>query len=334
MNADNQKLRGDIQAGIDACVDPLPGSQPYDNYRPLNVPAAMGGGTLADYLALRHPHISAEHWVKAAQAGRLQRRGEPVDLALPVHGGDQLMHVVPNTVEPPVNTGIRVLYVDDTLLVVFKPAPLPVHPCGRFNRNSLIWILSEACKPLGLRPRIAHRLDANTAGIMVFTLSKSAATHVQEQFSSGTIRKLYLATVQGCPSWSTCSCSAPIGRKTVAAGGRLIDADGNPAFSRFRVLRRGAMSTQLAAIPITGRTNQLRAHLWHLGFPIVGDSFYRPEQEINPKQTHGLDDPPLMLQAVRIAFIHPATGRTVQFEIPDVRSAFVLDVDTHVLHEV
>ena len=303
----------ELQSRIWALSEPLPGSVPYDNYRPLNVPAGMAGGTVADFLAKRHPHLPADVWRRAAAAGDLLRRGQPVDLSSLVRAGDQMVHVVRDTVDPVVNLDIRILYMDASVLVVQKPAPLPPHPCGRFNRNSLSWLLEQACAPMGLTPRIVHRLDANTVGVMVLALTKAAATLLQAQFLDGVVQKTYLAEVVGNPDWNTCACTAGIGRETVLAGGRLIDPQGLSAHSRFRVLRRYGKTSLVAAMPITGRTNQLRAHLWHLGHAIVGDPFYLAGGNVADKQTLAVDEDPLHLQAASLGFRHPETNKRIRF---------------------
>src|SRR5262249_23595867 len=158
-----------------------------------------------------------------------------------------------STSEPDVNVAIRILHEDDAIVVVNKPAPLPLHPSGRFNRNTLQAILNQVYYPQKLRP--IHRLDANTTGIIVFARTRHDAGLLQPQFTKGQVEKKYLARIQGHPTCDTFSCDAPIGDCTTKLGGRTIDDDGSPAQTEFKVLRRFGDGTSLVeARPITGRT--------------------------------------------------------------------------------
>ena len=212
-----------------------------------------------------------------------------------------------------VNAAIRVLHEDSAIVVLNKPAPLPLHPSGRFNRNTLQSILNRVYYPQKLRP--VHRLDANTTGVVVFARTRHFAGQLQPQFASGKVEKLYLARIQGHPPNDCFACDAPIGNDTTRLGGRAIDEQGAPARTEFRVLHRFADGTSLVeARPITGRTNQIRVHLWHLGWPIQGEQTYLPNQQLGDTQTHGINDPPLCLHALSIAFDHPLTAERTMFE--------------------
>ena len=93
--------------------------------------------------------------------------------------GERFHHVLPGTIEPEVNADIQILFEDKSIVVVNKPAPLPIHPCGQFNRNTLMHIMAEAYRPE--RPRVAHRLDANTTGIVVMSRTRHMAGLLQPQ---------------------------------------------------------------------------------------------------------------------------------------------------------
>ena len=225
---------------------------------------------------------------------------------------------MPATSEPDVNAAIRVLHEDAAIVVLNKPAPLPLHPSGRFNRNTLQSILNQVYHPQKLRPM--HRLDANTTGVVVFARTRHFAGQLQPQFASGEVEKHYLARIQGHPPKSQFACDAPIGNSTTELGGRAIDEQGSAARTEFRVLHRFADGTSLVeARPITGRTNQIRVHLWHLGWPVQGEQAYLPNQQLGETQTHGIGDPPLCLHAHRISFNHPLTGERRRLSAPPLR---------------
>lgn len=299
---------------LQAATTPLPGSIPYHNYRPLIVPAAYDGAALLDFLSGIFGHVPREHWAERCAAGRILDEAEqPVSGDYVVRGGERYLNSEPATTEPDVNAAIRIVHEDEAFLVIDKPAPLPLHPSGRFNKNTLQSILQTVYAPQ--KPRPAHRLDANTSGLVVFSRTRHFAGLLQPQFAAGTVEKVYLARVQGHPSDDAFSCDAPIGTEPLEAGLRAIDeAAGQAARTEFRTLARFDDGTALVeARPLTGRTNQIRLHLWTLGLPIVGDRSYLADHALGDTQTHAPGDPPLCLLAHRLAFDHPLTGERLEF---------------------
>ncbi|MEK6261883.1 MAG: pseudouridine synthase [Planctomycetota bacterium] len=294
---------------------PLPGSVAYENFRPLTVPTKFDGHTLLDCLAGIFDHIPRDDWRARCEQNRLlNSEHQPVGPEHRVRTGERYLQRQPGTIEPDVNADIRILYEDPSIVVLHKPAPLPMHPCGRFNRNTLQHILGEVYRPYN--PRAAHRLDANTSGLVVFARTKHIAGMLQPQFERGEIEKVYLARVQGHPAEDRFSCTAPISAMSGDLGSREIDeANGLPSRTDFRVLERFADGTSLLeVVPLTGRTNQIRVHLWHLDWPIVGDPTYLAERQLGDTQTHALDASPLCLLARRLTFTHPLTRERMTFE--------------------
>ena len=302
-------------AAIREFVQPLPGSTPYENARPVNVPQRFAGRTLLDFLTEWHPHVSREEWQQTIENGLIVRRDGPATPSDIVREGERFDHLVPGTVEPDVNPDIVVMYEDDSIVVVNKPAPLPMHACGRFNRNTLDFILNEVYSAAYLR--MAHRLDANTSGVVALCKTRTVARFVQPQFEARDVQKIYIARVQGHPESEQFTCSAPISAKPLADGLRLIDPDGQSAETEFRVIKRSHDGTALLEVkPLTGRTNQIRVHLWHLGLPVCGDPFYRTGQKTGSNRSLATTDPPLCLHARSIQFMHPESRERVKFEAP------------------
>ena len=220
-----------------------------------------------------------------------------------------------DTVEPDVATDIEIVYEDPSIVVVNKPAPLPMHPCGRYNRNTLVSLLNRVYHPVRLR--LAHRLDANTTGVVVFSKTSKIARIVQPQFEQREVGKAYLVRVVGQPAEDQFSCRAGISAEPVPAGARFVDEAGLPAHTEFRVLQRWEDGTSLLeAWPITGRTNQIRVHLWHLGYPICGDPTYLADRRLGIHATVAVDATPMCLHAHRITLHHPVTQKRVTFCVP------------------
>lgn len=300
-------------ADLSKLTNPPPGAKPYVNRRPINVPERAAGDSVIRFLQSLHTIQTENDWRTIIEAGQLLIDEQPVTAERLLKPGQRLIHVIPHTVEPPVNGDIKLLFEDDDLLIINKPAPLPMHPCGRFNRNSLLYVLEQLLHPM--RPRLVHRLDANTSGVVVCAKTKRAATAIQPQFEKGMVTKRYVAKIHGHPSKDEFESTAAISREPTATGGRAIDPDGLPSHTKFKVLKRDDDGTSLVeCIPLTGRTNQIRLHLWNLGHSIIGDPLYLPNRETGSKQTLEPNDPPLCLHAASIELDHPFTRKRVRFE--------------------
>ena len=307
----------DREAAMHAISDPCPGSMPYDNYRPVLVPASCDGFSLLDFLYKVFPHHPAEEWSALCSSGRFVRSdGAPAGASRIVRSGEKYNFHMPGIVEPDVNADIRILYEDEAILVVNKPAPLPMHPSGRFNKNTLQYFLSHAYAPQ--RPRPAHRLDANTTGVVVWTRTRHFAKILHPRLSDGSTEKIYLVRVQGHPGEDSFSCDASITADPGKIGSRQIDEEaGLDALTDFQVINRLTDGTSvLEARPRTGRTNQIRIHLWKLGLPVCGDPAYLANGEIGSSMTLEPTHPPLCLHSWKIAFSHPLTKHRVRFEAP------------------
>lgn len=302
------------QERIRRATHPLPGSEPRDNERPINVPGERDGEPLLDVLAVLFAHVPREIWAARCERGLLLGEDrKPMAAAARVTGGARVYLLERAQVEPDVDAGIRVVHEDEAVIVLEKPAPLPMHPCGRFHRNTLQAILLAAYAPQ--KPQPAHRLDANTSGLVVCSRTRRFARLLQPQFESGEVGKIYLARVRGYPAQEEFACTLPIRAEAGVHGAREADAEGLPARTEFRVVERRPDGTSLLEVrPITGRTNQIRIHLWHSDLPICGDPLYLPQRRLGDQQTLPPGAPPLCLHAWRISFRHPVTGVRLDFQ--------------------
>lgn len=285
----------------------LPGLTPYDNPRPMHVRGEFDGVPLSTYLRSVHPHVPLETWMRRAQSQSLSLGGRPVvDFEVPVRGGNELIHLERGVVEPVVDTDLRFRYTDDELSVVEKPAPMPVHPSGRYNKHSMVSLLKHVFPNQQFLP--VHRLDADTTGLMILAHTKAAARHLARQFEGRVVRKTYLAEVKGRVEATQFQSRAPVSKRPAREGRREIDREGQRAWTEFRVRDRPGNTTLLEVVPHSGRTNQIRVHLASEGLPILGDQAYGEDASIKSGTSR------LHLHAWRISFEHPILGSRVDVE--------------------
>ena len=309
-------------------INPAPGSVPYENRRPIRVTARAAGWTVIEFLrSLKSIHPDGD-WLDGIREGRLLMRDLPVKQDQILNSGDELIWVTPGSVEPEVNLNIDPIYEDDAILVLHKPAPLPMHACGRYNRNSLDYILQKAMEPY--RPRAAHRLDANTCGLLALAKTRQFAGRLQPQFEAGQVEKIYLVKVKNAPSWDKIVVDTPIAAEpSTSVGGRTTDDEGLPALTEFESAGPASDGSGyfLWAYPKTGRTNQIRAHLWSIGLPVLNDPLFLAEKKLGEMQTLPVGAPPLGLCSYYLKFVHPLTGSPVEFRsrIPEWASTLSAD---------
>lgn len=251
--------------------------------------------------------------------------GQPAYTDCPVHPGDMIRVCLDEaTPDYPAEHGpLRILYEDDALLAVDKPPGMLVHPS--FSRNTgtlanyLLGYYAETGQASAVHP--VSRLDRDTFGVVL--LAKNAHIHAKlcAMSKSGKIDKRYLALVYGAPPQEAGEIDAPIARLRETSLLRCIRADGKPARTRYRVLRRLEDGCAVLALhPLTGRTHQLRLHCACLGCPIVGDPQYHTPASAVFSATHGFSFQQLC--AASLQFSHPLTEKIVE-----IRSGFDVPLD-------
>lgn len=231
--------------------------------------------------------------------------------------------------EPEVPEDVVELYRDASLLVLDKPAGLPIHPTARYHHNTLVKLLERRHGPT-LRADPAHRLDRETSGLLVCGRGPEASRALMRAFQSGAVHKEYLAIVEGHPP-DAFAVDAPIAEGTaeVRIAVRIDARAGKPARTRFvvehRFVRDGAPFALVRCLPETGRQHQIRIHAREAGHSLVGDKIYGPDPGyfdrfskrcLENEAWARLRLPRHALHAARLEFPHPATGETLAFESP------------------
>jgi 23S rRNA pseudouridine1911/1915/1917 synthase len=217
---------------------------------------------------------------------------------------------------------ISILYQDNDIIVVDKPAGLTVHPAPGHPTGTLVNALLSACPDLQgvggtLRPGIVHRLDKDTSGLLVVAKNDRAMRALQRQLQDREVHKTYLALVRGVPSPREGAVEAPIGRNPKNRKKMAVVPGGRDSLTRYRIREEIAGGTYalLEVEPVTGRTHQIRVHLAAIGHPVVGDSVYGRRSDLVDRH---------FLHAWKLAFAMPLGGRHVEFESPlpaDLREA-------------
>lgn len=213
---------------------------------------------------------------------------------------------------------INILYMDEHIVVVNKPAGMVVYPAAGHNRGTLLNALAYHCKKMAavggpLRPGVVHRLDKDTSGVMVVALTDEAYYDLVEQFKKRTINRKYIALVYGNIKENSGEISMQIGR-SVSDRKKMSTKTkrGKEAVTRWKVLKRFGTATLIEAKLGTGRTHQIRVHFSAIGHPLLGDKTYGKKTfiEIGRKK---IIFPRQMLHAETIGFTHPATKEYIEF---------------------
>ena len=215
----------------------------------------------------------------------------------------------------PENIPLDILFEDNSILVLNKPAGLVVHPGAGNWTGTLVQGLLYHCLHLPqketLRPGIVHRLDKETSGVMVVAKTESAHSKLVESFSNREVEKEYIAIVHGNPG--TKEVNAPIGRDPRNRQKMAVVALGRAAETKIETLKTSGNQSLILAFPKTGRTHQIRVHLRHIGHPVFADSLYGKGEE-NGRH---------LLHAKRLSFLHPETRQRVSFEAPTPSDFFL-----------
>jgi 23S rRNA pseudouridine1911/1915/1917 synthase len=276
---------------------------------------APGPGRLDAVLAeaMAVPRADVQRAIEAGMA-TVDGRSRPKSFRLA--GGERIEIELEGAAEVPAEGDpVPVRYRDEHLMVVAKPAGIPVHPTASRRTGTLVNRLKAMGVPLSTgsdpdRPGIVHRLDAGTSGLMVVASDDTTHGLLADMFRRHDVERWYLALVRGSVAHDRFAVEAPLIRR--GASIRVRAEGGREAETRFEVRERLPRSTLLEAAPRTGRTHQIRVHLSAVGHPILGDRRYGGGGGETGRL--GLERP--FLHSWRLAFTHPVTSERIELEEP------------------
>lgn len=222
------------------------------------------------------------------------------------------IEVVDETITP-IDLPLEVIYEDDDLLVINKPAGLVVYPgAGKESASVVAAVLGMGVSLYEgedkSRIGIVHRLDKDTSGLMLLSKSEQAHTKLQEMFKERSVTRKYYALVDGDIVHDYGTIDAPIGRDEANRTKMSITSEGREAKTFFRVKEKYDGFTLVECELYSGRTHQIRVHMQYINHSIIGDPIYRKKTKVKSEQ--------LMLQSYYLEFIHPLTDKVMKFELP------------------
>jgi len=301
------------------------------------VPAPCSGMSVPAYLATRFTYLPETTWCQLVQEGRISCNGVRCNVTTTVAKGDSICCDMPDFEAPAVNLDYTIVYEDEWLIGVNKPAGLRVHSRGKFVNANLIYHLRHVHQPAYPETNLVNRLDADTSGLVLLARDKKVLSHVMQQFTKGRVVKKYLAVVEGRPCPAHGTINVPIGPVKDARVPRFgVDsAQGKTAVTHYETVRELTDDFSLLELtPETGRTHQLRVHLAAIGHPIASDALYTMNDD---DYLDWLHNPPTQsslkrqaLHSHRLQFFHPIQKTICTLSAPlapDI-AQFIEDVTT------
>jgi 23S rRNA pseudouridine1911/1915/1917 synthase len=302
----------------------------------LNAPGQRLDRALAEAL----PDLSRMQWQRLIKEGVVLLDGRPAKPSQRLQGGEQVTATLPDVVESGLiaeNIPLDIRYEDDDLILVNKPAGMVVHPSIGNETGTLVNAILYYCPGIeGIdfthRPGIVHRLDKYTSGLIVVAKNDKALRFMQEQFKTRTIKKRYVALVEGQLQPPAALIDAPIGRDPKQRKKMAVIPPGSPGTARASQTRyETAVSyddfTLVNCYPLSGRTHQIRVHLTYIGYPIVCDHIYGRRKRAFPQLRRHF------LHAAELTFRRPSDNSELTFtaELPPELQSILDQLNAHPL---
>lgn len=278
---------------------------------------------LDQFLSQNLDGLSRSRVQQLIEDGLVLVNGNNAKANLRLRGGESVSVQIPPAVEldvQPENIPLSVVYEDEYVIVVNKPAGMTTHPGAGVVSGTLVNALLFHCKGSlsgisgTLRPGIVHRLDKDTTGLLVVAKNDLAHQNLVQQIKQRSVGRLYQALVEGTVENDSGTIDKPIGRHPVRRKEMAVVDNGRSAQSDFTVIKRFSRFTLVQVKLKTGRTHQIRVHMASIGFPVAGDLVYNNKQSGSEswRKKHGLQGQ--ALHAFRLTFKHPKTGNLLEFE--------------------
>jgi 23S rRNA pseudouridine1911/1915/1917 synthase len=293
----------------------------------FTVEQSRPGERLDIFLREKFPAVSRGAMQRLIEQAHIRVNGQPTKPTHHPRVGDTVEIHFPDArpaEAQPEDIPLEILFEDQSLLVVNKPAGLVVHPAAGHEEHTLVNALLHHCagslSGIGgvARPGIVHRLDKETSGCLV--VAKNDATHLalSEQFSTRVVKKIYHAILCGVLPHATGEIHAAIARHPTHRKRMAVhdDGDGRAAHTSYCVLEKMPFATYVEVQIHTGRTHQIRVHFQHLGYPVAGDDTYGAKQNKQLKEQTNYAAPRVLLHAQELTFIHPRTKKEKHFTAP------------------
>ena len=275
------------------------------------------GTRLDKYIGEKCLELSRTYAQRLIADGYVTVNDRVVKPGLKLSIGDRLRVAIPPTAPGlllPEAIPLNIIYENDDLLVVDKPAGLTVHPAPGHPNHTLVNAILSHFPDLAdvndsLRPGVVHRLDKDTSGVMLVAKNRTAQLNLADQFKTHSVFKAYLVLVKGHLTPEGGIIEAPIGRDPRNRKRMAVVAEGKEARTEYRVIEYVGSYTLLEVMPETGRTHQIRVHLSAIGYPVIGDKVYGVKSSYLSRQ---------FMHACRLGFKLPSTGEYVEFtsELP------------------
>lgn len=272
------------------------------------VPKTLAGISVRAFLVQKG--FSVHLWRRLKNSGTTCVNGNVVIAALTKLEADDILtcEIPESTSIPPIKGPLEILYEDDALLFVNKPAGQLVHPLAHSSEETL---LNYAAYHLhtdtqDLIPHPVHRLDRNTTGIVMIA-KLPHVQHVLSENGAPRFHRRYLAILEGTPNPANGTINAPIGRKPSSIIERCVADTGKPAVTDYKTIAAWDDYSLVEAAPVTGRTHQIRVHFSHIGCPLAGDDLYGGSRELIQRQA---------LHAYIMELTHPVTRQPLRITAP------------------
>ncbi|MBS1954669.1 MAG: RluA family pseudouridine synthase [Cyanobacteria bacterium SZAS-4] len=284
-----------------------------------------GGVRLDLFLSRAVKDLSRSRIQKLIEDEDILVNNQPAKASLKLHGGELVTIELQEPVEldlQPENIPLEIVFQDEHLAVINKPAGLVTHPGAGIDSgtlvNALLFHMRDSLSGISgtVRPGIVHRLDKDTSGLLVIAKNDLAHRSLAEQIKAKTARRNYIALVDGVMKPDLGTIDKPIGRHPTKRKQMAVVSEGRKAISRFKVIERFAKFTLVKVMLETGRTHQIRVHMSSLGHPVAGDLLYNPKSSGNEAARQKLGLKGHALHAAQLSFTHPTTGMLLEFEAP------------------